>query len=421
MHPPLLDAPAARDRLAAIRDALAPLRPVWEPAAFRALPVPWEQTWPEVGAWMRARTVDEIDALEDDISRVERWPGAPAALVAWERTCRALSALGAWPRGEASPALWSGVSVRKCAQIGRFLDAVFLRDGQEAAPAGEPVVDWCAGKGHLGRTFSLRSGRAVRAMERDPALCASGAAQAREQGALRLSFHQGDALQASGAEALDGAAGALALHACGGLTDALIRGVVARRTPWLAYAPCCYWRVGQEDLYTPRSQAARAHDLKLDRALMRLCCNEERTGPPRVRSERRRHIAWRLALSLLQQEARGTAAPEGLPDGVRELLVLPFRDFCERSAAELGVSLPARWDPARAEAMGWERARVVRGLGLARAPFRRPLELWLVLDRALWLTEAGYTVSVGTFCQPSESPRNLLVQARELSARTPSR
>jgi hypothetical protein len=43
--------------------------------------------------------------------------------------------------------------------------------------------------------------------------------------------------------------------------------------------------------------------------------------------------------------------------------------------------------------------------------FRRPLELWLNLDRALFLAEQGYFVRLGTFCDTSLTPRNLLLLA----------
>jgi hypothetical protein len=37
--------------------------------------------------------------------------------------------------------------------------------------------------------------------------------------------------------------------------------------------------------------------------------------------------------------------------------------------------------------------------------------MWLVLDRALYLTEQGYNVEVGSFCEPALTPRNLMVLA----------
>ncbi len=68
-------------------------------------------------------------------------------------------------------------------------------------------------------------------------------------------------------------------------------------------------------------------------------------------------------------------------------------------------------DWAALEALGWQRLAEVRNLELLRGLFRRPLELWLVLDRALFLAEKGYRVEVGSFCEPALTPRNLMVLA----------
>ena len=54
---------------------------------------------------------------------------------------------------------------------------------------------------------------------------------------------------------------------------------------------------------------------------------------------------------------------------------------------------------------------MVRNLELVRALFRRPLELWLLLDRCLYLVEQGYSVRLGEFCPTFLSPRNLLILA----------
>ena len=53
----------------------------------------------------------------------------------------------------------------------------------------------------------------------------------------------------------------------------------------------------------------------------------------------------------------------------------------------------------------------VRNLELVRSLFRRPLEFWLLLDRALYLEEQGYQVRLGRFCEPALTPRNLLLLA----------
>lgn len=45
--------------------------------------------------------------------------------------------------------------------------------------------------------------------------------------------------------------------------------------------------------------------------------------------------------------------------------------------------------------------------------FKRPLEVWLCLDRALLMEEADYDVRIGEFCLKEETPRNIVIQARK--------
>ena len=100
-----------------------------------------------------------------------------------------------------------------------------------------------------------------------------------------------------------------------------------------------------------------------------------------------------------------------------------------RSPTGLVYSVPPEWEvgdpfgsPAPGdedwpalEHTGWQRLAEVRNLELVRGLFRRPLELWLLLDRALLLEEQGYRVRLGTFCPSQLTPRNLLLLA-ELDA-----
>ena len=70
---------------------------------------------------------------------------------------------------------------------------------------------------------------------------------------------------------------------------------------------------------------------------------------------------------------------------------------------------PAEWDAERALKRGEERARQTRGLALIRGLYRRAVELWLVLDRAVAQEEAGRAVEVGTWCERTVTPRNLMI------------
>lgn len=67
-------------------------------------------------------------------------------------------------------------------------------------------------------------------------------------------------------------------------------------------------------------------------------------------------------------------------------------------------SLPAGIDWTHWRTEGERRRAEVQHLELVRSVFRRPLELWLVTDRAVALDEAGFTVQVSNFCARSPTP-----------------
>jgi hypothetical protein len=47
-----------------------------------------------------------------------------------------------------------------------------------------------------------------------------------------------------------------------------------------------------------------------------------------------------------------------------------------------------------------------------RLKFQPYLERWLLLDRAVFLQEQGYEVSLKAFCERELTPRNTLINAR---------
>jgi hypothetical protein len=178
----------------------------------------------------------------------------------------------------------------------------------------------------------------------------------------------------------------------------------------LAIAPCCYNRVAAAD-YQPLSTAAQGSSLRLSLDDLALPMSETVTAGNRVRQQRDQSMAWRLAFDLLQRELRGVDAYLPTPSLPPAWLKKPFASYC-RDLAEL-KQLPAvgEHDWPRLVAAGWQRLAEVRNLELVRGLFRRPLELWLVLDRALYLQEQGYDVRLGQFCAPHLTPRNLLLLA----------
>jgi hypothetical protein len=202
----------------------------------------------------------------------------------------------------------------------------------------------------------------------------------------------------------------VALHACGDLHVRLIRLASAAGCTKLAIAPCCYNRISLST-YEALSSAGRRSDLQLSLEDLALPMSETVTAGARVRRQRDTSMARRLGFDLLQRQLRGIDEYLPTPSLPSAWLDKSFADYCHHLAALKELSTVGVVDWAALEAAGWQRLAEVRNLELLRGLFRRPLELWLVLDRALFLSAQGYAVRLGTFCETSLTPRNFLLLA----------
>jgi len=396
------------DRFTGLAERLAEWQPLWRCLPFQHPRLPWQERWPGLA--------EALLALSDaDVARLQEAPFTDSPLAAWlpvEELARlvALPALagqgGVLAKG--LPEAWGEqVGGRKWRQVQAFLPQV------EVAP-DQALVEWCAGKGHLARALSHRHAIEVTALEWQPALCESGRALARRQGA-RVALHEQDVMAEDAAAWLDARTRVAALHACGDLHRRLLT-LAAEAGSAVTLAPCCYQRTADER-YRPLSRLGRrlaeAHGLSLERDDLALAVQETVTAPRGVQRHRERAGAWRLGFDRLQREVRGIDAYLPVPSLAYGQMPATFEAFCHWAAQQKGIVLPAGVDWRAHEAAGWQRQREVARLELARHLFRRPLEVWLALDRVAFLEEAGYAVELGTFCPRELTPRNLVLRGRK--------
>ncbi len=288
---------------------------------------------------------------------------------------------------------------RKWRQIEAFHRAV--------PPASTPVVEWCGGKGHLGRLLARQWEVPVTTLEWNKALCREGERLAARAGTQQR-FHCCDIHAPATADHLT-QTHVVALHACGSLHRKLLRDAVNAQVPALDLAPCCYAH-GLDGDYQPFCAAA---NLLLSRDEVRLAVTDSATAAPAQLRLRDREMAWKLGFDLLRRELLQCDDYRPIPSIEKSWLSLPYGEFCDRLARREGLALPAAVNWPHYESTGWRRQREVMRLSLVRIAFRRALELWLVLDMANYLTQHNYLVSVGTFCDRTVSPRNILLSARK--------
>jgi len=374
---------------------------LWKPRPFAHLQLPWETSYPELAAWLRGRSLEEAEHAHHQPALLNA-PEPFASLAAMSFALSAVDALPAHALEAAGHRLNVDVPGRKWQQIEAFASRL------QFVETPTHWLDWCSGKGHLGRRL-LHTGQQLTCLEYDPALVASGQMLSQRHHLHALHVEQ-DVLATNTVSLLKSEHTPVALHACGDLHVQLIRLASAAGCKQLAIAPCCYNRISLTQ-YSPISSAARHSDLQLSLDDLALPMSETVTAGARVRRQRDTSMARRLGFDLLQRELRGLDEYLPTPSLPSAWLEKSFADYCHHLAAlkELSTIGQQNW-PAR-EAAGWQRLAQVRNLELLRGLFRRPLELWLVLDRALFLRDQGYEVRLGTFCETPLTPRNFLLLA----------
>lgn len=321
---------------------------LWKPRPFTHRHLPWETEHPDLAAWLRQRSLADAETSHNQPHDL----AAPAPFPQLAAQARHLSAVDQLPTQPLAPArhrLNVDVPGRKWQQIEAFGAAL------QFAQTPTHWLDWCAGKGYLGRRL-LQADQALTCLEYDPALIAAGQA---------LSDHHGlpviHRLQDVMADvALSREHTPVALHACGDLHVRLLKLANAVGCQQLALAPCCYNRI-TADTYQALSNAGRASTLQLSIDDLGLPLSETVTAGKRVRLQRDTSMARRLGFDQLQRELRGCDEYLPAPSLPTSWLDKPFADYCRELARLKGLSTgEQKW--ATLEAYGWSRLAEVRNL-----------------------------------------------------------
>lgn len=389
---------------------LTQTRPWWEPAPFTIERPAWPNEYGELGASLLALNDAEVDALEKSGEALSCWltPFIPqlAPLLSLSilpdlrlrrRAHRSKFDCNADSSANVNDAQ-QHIRGRKWEQIRHFATCT--------GALSQPVLEWCGGKGHLGRWLARRHGMPITTWELDGELCAGGSRLA-AQADVDQSFVTCDVLSCQLATNPSWGA-VVALHACGSLHRHLLRQGIAAAATTLFIAPCCYHLGFTGDYPSFSSQAT----LRLSQPLTRIAVAETCTANSHDRRARQRLQSWKLGFQAL-----GCAVMA--PHDCGSLAAIPaawgragFRTFCELLAARQQWVWPASIDWDYWEREGFRRFNEVRRLELVRRRFRRMIELWLVWDMAAALQQEGREVEVGTFCGVAVSPRNILIIAR---------
>jgi hypothetical protein len=374
----------------------------WRPVAFHSIQLPWLEQHPALVERLISLSLEQIELLASDhVALLDFFANEiPAA--------EELAALSDLPLFEyktlspVTPRFYAGMPGRKWQQISAF--AACSADSQL------PLLEWCAGKSYLGFYLHRLDKVAVTALEWDADLVNQANIRA-QNGGINLHSHQVDVLSPAAMSYLHEQQHVVALHACGDLHERLLKLCVEKKVQQLHLAPCCYHKRHHQH-YQPLSQQGVELNLDLGKAELHTAVMETVTAGATVQRQRKHLQIMRLGFDCLQRDINNSAEFLDLPSLPAKWARVSFNEFCKHCASLKKLSLPAEIDWDFYQTLGEQRFKQVSALDLVRFLFRRPLEVWLALDRALLLQEQGYHVQLGTFCASHITPRNILIKAK---------
>ncbi|WP_368485251.1 methyltransferase [Pseudoalteromonas sp. SD03] len=389
------------EQFTALDSLLMNTRSYWQCTAFDFDCLPW----PELHDPLTALTDQDVAELDTDQAQLYQFfsPYIPGI-----EQLSQLASLPVITSSRTDYPFWisNGIKGRKFTQLQDFVGALPAND--------QPILEWCAGKGHLGRMLAFNGAPSVHSIELQSHLCEQGQKSAQQQG-LAMQFSQADVLTDNTQDFFNPQTHAVALHACGALHQTFMHQASAAKVTQISFSPCCY-HLFTENNYQAMSEQAKRSALNLTHRDLKLALQETVTAPSRVGKVRKTEVEWRLGFDALRKSLTGESAYVSVPSVNKAIFSDSFESFCKWAADKKAFKLPKDIDYNKFLLIGQARKKITERVELVRHVFRRAIEVWLVLDRALYLQQQGYNVSVSTFCEKQLTPRNILI----LASLTPS-
>lgn len=276
----------------------------------------------------------------------------------------------------------------------------------------DSVVDFGGGIGYLAQILAHHYSIRTITIDLDPALQAAGRKRHRRccpPEAADLEYLGLDCRTLHGDSALpgDGRRLLLGLHTCGGLAAVQLQAAVKERCPVILNFSCCYHKLVEGDFFL--SGQARRSGLRLSSEALTLasrsprCTREQFDFSKRVKG-------YRYLIHLYLYHEIGLETFISLGNSPRRLYAGSFEDYGWEQLRRLGYAERGSKEQLRAFAADPSHQYTLRRMmsaNIIRAAACRPLELLLLFDRAVWLEEQGYSVSLAEYFNDLISPRNI--------------
>ena len=398
----------------AVNELLLSTRSLWQIVAFDYLEIPWAKDYPKLYNYIQALSETEIDNLDVNHDKLVATllpllnadiEGSTVCSDLLNTRPLSIKQTKYLPEPSELSRLSSGIKGRKWQQISRFSQVICQQESED-------YIEWCSGKGHLGRLIAKLTDKSVNSIEWQKTLCEQGE-QLSAKHSVNQTFVNADAFE-QGESLLNSQQHAFALHACGDLHVELIKQGINAGTQALTIAPCCYHLIRTAE-YEPLSVLAKKSSLSLSKYDLRLPLQHSMIASEKQNQHRNQEVLWRLSFDALQRELFSNSNYLPLPTIKQSQLSHCFENFVFWACKSKSLKIDTEIDFDKYLALGKRRQLIVKQLDLVRHLFRYALEMWLTYDRAIFLEERGYQVNITTFCEMDVTPRNIAIVAKKHS------
>jgi hypothetical protein len=412
-------------RFAFCRDVLHQHHSLWRESLLKGYP---QSLANYPAAWLAAvAALNEAGQRQLFAAAGEGTPTLPADLAELIKSCREIAV---FPRCDLSS--WvlakdelTGIKPKKKHEIERVLAVI----QKMMAPHGAlHAIDVGGGMGHLARILAARLGLAVTVVDSNRHL--------NERGNKLALSHDKGAKKGGAAGKVDfmhyklgrfhhERAGGLAslfipdaliigLHTCGPLALHQFEWCQALGVKQLLNVGCCYQYLDPIHEVNLSQPAALKPLPYTDSSLALATHIVSGMGPERFYFDRRVHL-YRFALQCLITSVLGCPPPSGVGYIKKRQYEVSFGEYAidrlrylqiSHSLTAAGCDAFYHSTPLQQEIEKMFAATLIRWL------LARPVEISILLDRALWLSEKGYEVKVEEIFDSALSPRNLAISAR---------
>lgn len=356
---------------------------------------------------------DKSDIIKLEKKEVEGLVQEPTLLEFYRKIQElcALESAPTYPALKEDAYTWTFMTVKKQHEIKRLIPHV----NAEAKKKGIPkIIDIGGGIGLMAQSLNSHFALNVTSVDMNATLQETGKARYGEEKVEYRNLKVGPDSEFS--ELLTHEVMPIGLHTCGRLALDIIQVSSQKKVPALINFGCCYHNLYlSEDLQNISRFAQEHGKLWMNKFALTLSCRAHNKMPEKEYDLKLKVKFYRYAIHILLHDYYDLKELVTLGNSSPKLYDESFGHYALEQFKRINLTPKHTEEELNSFFQNPELQILIERMlmaGLIRNALGRVLELYLLLDRAIYLEEQGYNVSVQEFFDEELSPRNIGITAR---------